>query len=415
MAIGTASLSRLSTPLSPLSVDYMETRADGGYAWDVRYDLTFDGRAFTVETDIDLTGAAPGATQTVWETGIERIWNGQASLSDGIALYPLRFDVHFLDGGSTDYQVTVRSEYGRSDMLNWYLQTDWGPSYQDELAAHEYGHMIGMFDEYAGGATLAGATRSGTIMSDLSDAVSLDSFRGVDASAERLAGRSFTVVSATAPPPASTAPPPTTPTLTGTAGADTLTGGWRAEVLKGLAGNDSLNGKGGNDDIDGGSGDDRLLGDIGNDTLAGGIGADTLDGGDGDDLLKGGTGNDALSGAWGRDRLYGEDGADTLKGGGDNDVLDGGAGADWLAGGRGNDTLTGGAGADVFAFALDTGHDTVLDFHRAEGDRIALAADMTWTAATATDGTLLHFTGGGDALLHGVHLADVATDWFFTG
>ena len=40
------------------------------------------------------------------------------------------------------------------DMLSWYTDhpSGWPNSYQGVLAAHEVGHMIGLYDEYYGGA-----------------------------------------------------------------------------------------------------------------------------------------------------------------------------------------------------------------------------------------------------------------------
>ncbi len=37
-------------------------------------------------------------------------------------------------------------------MLNWFTESDWGAEYQDEIAAHEAGHMLGLYDEYDDGA-----------------------------------------------------------------------------------------------------------------------------------------------------------------------------------------------------------------------------------------------------------------------
>jgi len=57
------------------------------------------------------------------------------------------------------------------DMLNWYTDhpSGWPNSYEGVLAAHEIGHMLGLYDEYYGGAvdptTLFYTTN--TLMSDL--------------------------------------------------------------------------------------------------------------------------------------------------------------------------------------------------------------------------------------------------------
>jgi Ca2+-binding RTX toxin-like protein len=56
-----------------------------------------------------------------------------------------------------------------------------------------------------------------------------------------------------------------TPTILGTAGADSITAG---------LGNDSISGGAGNDTLSGGAGDDTLVGSTGNDVLTGGAGAD---------------------------------------------------------------------------------------------------------------------------------------------
>lgn len=127
------------------------------------------------------------------------------------------------------------------------------------------------------------------------------------------------------------------------------------------------------------------------DTLIGGRGNDFMYGYRGNDEMRGGAGDDQIQGHQGNDQLYGEDGRDTLFGGHGDDLLDGGAGIDSLWGGTGADTLRGGAGADTFNFGRsvdsttrtttevqlvtkdldDTGGvDTILDFNRAEGDRI---------------------------------------------
>ncbi|HEX2727582.1 MAG TPA: M10 family metallopeptidase C-terminal domain-containing protein [Beijerinckiaceae bacterium] len=124
-------------------------------------------------------------------------------------------------------------------------------------------------------------------------------------------------------------------------------------------------------------GNDTLKGMGGNDLLFGGKGADRLDGGAGIDLLNGGNGNDLLLGGAGNDVLFGGEDGLPLSGT-DHDGLFGGAGNDRLRGGTGHDVLTGGTGADRFIFAKTTDSspspfhlsDVIMDFHRAEGDKI---------------------------------------------
>ena len=86
--------------------------------------------------------------------------------------------------------------------------------------------------------------------------------------------------------------------------------------------------------------------------------------------------------------LNGVGGNDTLRGGAGDDKLIGGVGNDILVGGLGKDTVTGSAGADRFDFNLITesvrgaNRDVMLDFVRAQGDKIDLS-----TIDADTDGT----------------------------
>jgi Ca2+-binding RTX toxin-like protein len=91
--------------------------------------------------------------------------------------------------------------------------------------------------------------------------------------------------------------------------------------------------------------------------------------------MHGGAGNDSLKGGPGPTQMYGDDGNDTLAGGTGNEALYGGSGNDSLTGGAGNDTLAGGAGNDTFVFGPGFGHDTVADFHNANGEQDLLQID----------------------------------------
>ena len=179
------------------------------------------------------------------------------------------------------------------------------------------------------------------------------------------AARTFTIATATPPPPAVPTCAGLKATVVGTAGGDELTGtsgndvivglggndhisgGGGADVICGGDGNDKLDGAAGKDLLDGGTGKDKLVGGGGNDTLLGGDDDDRLLGNGGDDRLDGGAGDDQLTGAAGADRLDGRAGDDVLEGGGGDDTLSGHAGDDHLDGGSGRDEGVGGPGHDV--------------------------------------------------------------------
>jgi Ca2+-binding RTX toxin-like protein len=202
--------------------------------------------------------------------------------------------------------------------------------------------------------------------------------------------------------------------LAGTTGDDYLAGTMLNDTLRGGKGADTLDGSAGNDSLAGLDGADLIRGDIGHDTLAGGTGADTMEGAAGDDLILGAGGNDVGSGGAGSDTLRGGGGADDLTGDEGNDRLFGDGGRDTLNGGTGNDQLTGGTASDTFVFVEGNGFTTVLDFTRAQNDRLLLIQlpGATWgetkaeiidSYATKIDGhAALRFGASSAVILHGV-------------
>jgi Ca2+-binding RTX toxin-like protein len=235
------------------AINYYENRADNGFAWNVRYDLSFLNSESLTTLKVDLVGDNPGSMASVWQNGVNDIWNNKAFFSDGSRLYEVKMDFSFVDSGA-HHTVNVHAGTGGTNMTNWYLDSPsgWPNSMQDEIAAHETGHMFGLFDEYAGGGTYNGYTTTGTLMSDLTvsgfDYYSwpqeyyTEYYGGMSLS--RLLGK------------------------TGTASNDTLTGGSGMDGFYGLGGNDTISGSGGNDFLDGGTG---------RDILTGGAGADIFD------------------------------------------------------------------------------------------------------------------------------------------
>jgi Ca2+-binding RTX toxin-like protein len=242
--------------------------------------------------------------------------------------------------------------------------------------------------------------------------------------------------------------------IRGGKGNDTINGGGGNDRLFGDAGDDNVQAQDGNDAISGGAGKDFLSGGEGDDTVQGGAGDDQIYGGGGTnklygdadndslfgaeavDYLRGGTGGDFIFGAGGKDKLFGDAGDDTLQGGngadvlyggdgadtldetvqddssndslfGDagDDILRGGGGADRLSGGAGADTLTGGAGGDRFLFTSLSAIDTIADFSRDEGDKIALSKAVFTAFAANTKLTASAFHSGA-----GVDTAHDASD-----
>ncbi|WP_312161492.1 M10 family metallopeptidase C-terminal domain-containing protein [Phenylobacterium sp.] len=200
-------------------------------------------------------------------------------------------------------------------------------------------------------------------------------------------------------------------TLTGAAGDDDLYGGAGNDSLSGGEGQDFLRGESGDDYIVGGAGFDDIHGNMGRDTAYGGEGDDWVVGGQDGDLLFGENGADLVYGNMGDDTLHGGMGADVMRGGQHNDVMYGEDGDDWMSGDRGDDTLYGGAGADSFHTWGEAGLDRVMDFNRAEGDRVLVSEGATWTLAQIGADVVISLSGGAQMVLAGVALATLTDGW----
>jgi Ca2+-binding RTX toxin-like protein len=226
-------------------------------------------------------------------------------------------------------------------------------------------------------------------------------------------------------------------TLRGGDGVDALFGGDGSDVLHGDGGNDYLSGGAGFDQLFGGAGNDRLVGGEGSNDLFGGDGNDVLvleEHGtvrETSSLFSGGTGRDTLhviaddarvlvdpytgstatapariaidlddegSGgslwfqdgdAWAFEAAGTFDGIEAFTvsegtrldfhGGAGDATVTGGRHADLFEGGSGDETFAGGGGADLFLMSWNDpsqgmGHDRIIGFNAAEGDRIASAS-----------------------------------------
>lgn len=136
-------------------------RISGVFEWDFKYTRSFDGTKFTKHLEIDFLFDADlgydDAAKVAWRAGIEanieEKWNNKFFIEDRANgnLFPLTVDV--TTGGPFDQTVSVHKApavgFGPTDMLNWYTND---LAATNSRVAHEFGHMLGLFDEYNGGA-----------------------------------------------------------------------------------------------------------------------------------------------------------------------------------------------------------------------------------------------------------------------
>lgn len=109
------------------------------------YEIRYTRSELRVIVRIRLTGVtAPQALQTTWITGIQNRWNNQFHIENSRHLAVV-FDPIFT---STNHQHSVEvhnvpaSGSTREDETNFYTNTT------GDTAAHEFGHMVGLEDEY---------------------------------------------------------------------------------------------------------------------------------------------------------------------------------------------------------------------------------------------------------------------------
>ena len=125
-------------------------RGTGTFGWNYAYDIGVVDNTLTIGTTIQFLPTTPLDLTTKiaqWDLGIDQVWNNQYQVSNGTEYLPIAFDVDLGTSFSTaDYVVNVSASPGGTNMLNWNI-FDSGL-----VAAHEYGHMFGLFDEYSGGA-----------------------------------------------------------------------------------------------------------------------------------------------------------------------------------------------------------------------------------------------------------------------
>ncbi len=141
-------------------------RSSSGFAWNYSYDIGFYNDTLMIDLDINLVGdTVDQLLLNRWESGIEDIWSTDRFET------PISFNVDWVTE-NYDQTVIIHDGAGSNfNMLNWYTEdaNGWGDAYQEEIIAHEAGHMFGLWDEYAGGAIdpISGLINTGGLMHTL--------------------------------------------------------------------------------------------------------------------------------------------------------------------------------------------------------------------------------------------------------
>jgi hypothetical protein len=140
------------------------------YSWSAAYSQTWSYIQIRIRLDFDsnVSAADRTALPTRWKTGIETVWNnkgGAAHASESFC--PFQFEVVFVTSGE-HHRVRVVQGSGATNMDTWHT-ADSG-----NVAAHEFGHMLGNPDEYTSSTCPSRSPVStGTVMDNNSNTVPL--------------------------------------------------------------------------------------------------------------------------------------------------------------------------------------------------------------------------------------------------
>ena len=131
------------------------------YGWTASFRQTWTHIVVRINLNPDsgISAATMATLRNTWESTIQSRWSNRWGAGhSGEITCPFTFDVQWV-GSSAHHNVRVRVGPARSNM------TTWDTNDTGAVASHEFGHMIGLVDEYADG-NCPGRTpvNTGTIM-----------------------------------------------------------------------------------------------------------------------------------------------------------------------------------------------------------------------------------------------------------
>lgn len=170
--VGLLSLNLTAAPLDDIAKETVTGRQTSppNYGWNYGYDIEFDDSQLNISMDIKLEfdhgiGAEDQkALKDSWEAGIENLWNNKFDvIKDGMWRFPININVNWVDPHHT---VRVRQGPATSTSNTWDTKDN------GNVAAHEFGHLFGLFDEYEGGALNPDGLKDGSSIMGVSPTAS---------------------------------------------------------------------------------------------------------------------------------------------------------------------------------------------------------------------------------------------------
>lgn len=144
------------------------------YGWEMCYEISIKDGVFQVLRKVDFAlpdGASPSAAQkATWKAEIEAVWNRKFKIhrvecrrgdlcnckDDGrCCVFPIHVLCEWGGGHGKKVDLHKGKNQGPWGSKSWWYSHTWWEDRKDvgvTVRAHEFGHLIGMFDEYMAGA-----------------------------------------------------------------------------------------------------------------------------------------------------------------------------------------------------------------------------------------------------------------------
>ena len=139
------------------------------FSWTAAFEQVWSHIRIRVRLNPDAGIPATTITNlmTTWANGIQSTWSNRWGVGHANeATCPLTFEVQWVTSNE-HHVVRVRQGSGRANMGTWYTQSS------GMVAAHEFGHMFGLVDEYSEPAVCPNRSpvNTGTVMDNNSNNV----------------------------------------------------------------------------------------------------------------------------------------------------------------------------------------------------------------------------------------------------
>jgi hypothetical protein len=133
ISVAAVTANSFATPYIPdIPVQTIEGTATRNYS----YDIGFNNLGMNIKLCLWVRGNPDPSLMQMWEDSIENMWDKKFDIVDRSFRYHINFDVVLLSQPTGSFHNFVF----------------WDSQDSGNYAAHEVGHMIGLYDEYSGGA-----------------------------------------------------------------------------------------------------------------------------------------------------------------------------------------------------------------------------------------------------------------------